>query len=114
VQDAAVTVAIRDRRLVAEQSAQRSGAQPRDSRVSVMSSPNLDLDIELHQLEREWRRVYEASILARGNYQLLAARNAGADVLDAAKERLDRADALKARVAAKIEWLEASLLRQGA
>jgi hypothetical protein len=79
-----------------------------------MSSPNLDLDIELHQLEREWRGVYEASILARGNYQLLAARNAGADILDAAKERLDRADALKARIAAKIEWLEASLLRQGA
>ena len=75
---------------------------------------SLDLDSQLNQLELEWRDVYEASILARSSYQSLAARSAGAEVLDVAKERLDRAEALKARVSTRIERLEASLLRAAA
>ena len=45
---------------------------------------SLDLDSQLNQLELEWRDVYEASILARSSYQSLAARSAGAEVLDVA------------------------------
>jgi hypothetical protein len=70
----------------------------------------MDLDGQMDQLELEWRRAYEASIAARGDYQSLAARGAGADLLDVAREGLERAEAFKARVMARIERLEDSLL----
>jgi hypothetical protein len=77
------------------------------------SSFDFDLDTQMSQLEFEWRQGYEASIAARAEYQALAAdRNANCDSLDAARERLDRAEALKARVMAKIERLEDHLLSQ--
>jgi repressor of nif and glnA expression len=76
-----------------------------------MSSLDFDLDMQMNTLEHEWRQGYEASILARAEYQALAAnRKAKAAALDAARERLDRAEALKARVMAKIERLEERLL----
>jgi hypothetical protein len=62
-------------------------------------------------LESEWRQVYEASIVARADYQRLAANEkATSELLDSARERLDRAEALKARIMAKIERLEESVL----
>jgi hypothetical protein len=77
-----------------------------------MSSLDLDLDTQMNNLEREWRQGYEASIAARAEYQALAAnRKAKAAALDAARERLDRAEALKGRIMAKIERLEEKLLR---
>ena len=76
-----------------------------------MSSLDLDLDTQMNNLEFEWRQVYEASIVARAEYQALAANTkANADVLDAARERLDRAEALKARIMGKIERLEEHML----
>ncbi|HLN48850.1 MAG TPA: hypothetical protein VK251_05025 [Steroidobacteraceae bacterium] len=57
-----------------------------------MSSLDLDLDDHVSNLEFEWRQVYEASIVAR--------------------ERLDRAEALKGRIMAKIERLEDHMLSQ--
>jgi hypothetical protein len=76
-----------------------------------MSSLDFDLDTQMTSLEFEWRQGYEASIVARAEYQALAAdRKAKAAVLDAARERLDRAEALKARTMAKIERLEERLL----
>ncbi|HWJ35864.1 MAG TPA: hypothetical protein VNR70_11385 [Steroidobacteraceae bacterium] len=78
-----------------------------------MSSLDLDLDTQMVHLEYEWREVYEASIVARADYQSLAASKAAtAALLDMARERLDRAEALKARIMAKIERLEDSLLSQ--
>ncbi|MGO9513695.1 MAG: hypothetical protein ACLP2F_08650 [Steroidobacteraceae bacterium] len=78
-----------------------------------MSSLNLDLDTQMNNLEFEWRQAYEASIVARTEYQALAADpKAKADLLDAARERLDRAEALKARIMAKIERLEDHMLSQ--
>ena len=72
-----------------------------------MNSPNLDLDTQMVDLEYEWRHAYEASMIARGDYQSLAASTAAtAELLDMARERLDRAEALKARIMAKIERLE--------
>ncbi len=72
-----------------------------------------DLDTQLHQLEREWRSGYEASIAARADYQRLAADPAtAADVLDQARERLERAEAAKARVMVRIERVEGALLGQ--
>lgn len=77
-----------------------------------MSSLDFDLDTQMNNLEREWRQGYEASIAARAEYQALAAdRKAKAAALDAARERLDRAEALKARIMAKIERLEEKLLQ---
>ena len=76
-----------------------------------MSSLDLDIDTQLVNLESEWRQAYEASIAARAEYQSLAAdRKARAAVLDAARERLDKVEALKERIMAKIERLEDSLL----
>jgi hypothetical protein len=73
-----------------------------------------DFDIEMNRLEFEWRQGYEASIAARAAYQALAAnRNAQAELLDAARERLDRAEAAKSRIMAKIERLEDHLLSRG-
>jgi hypothetical protein len=78
-----------------------------------MSSLDLDLDSQMNNLELEWRQAYESSIAARGDYQSLAANSkANADRLDMARERLDRAEALKARIMAKIERLEVAMLGQ--
>lgn len=76
-----------------------------------MSSLDFDLDEQMNRLESEWRQGYEASIAARAEYQALAAlRTASAELLDAARERVDRAEALKARIMIKIERLEDQML----
>jgi len=76
-----------------------------------MSSFDLDLDTQMSNLELEWRQAYEASIATRADYQKLAANpKASVDLLDAARERLDRAEALKARIMVKIERLEDQVL----
>ncbi len=76
-----------------------------------MSSLDLDLDAHMNNLETEWRQAYETSIAARADYQALAASpKASADMLDLARERLDRTEALKARIMAKIERLENNIL----
>jgi hypothetical protein len=78
-----------------------------------MSSLDLDLDAHMNNLETEWRQAYESSIVARADYQALAASpKPKADLLDMARERLDRTEALKARIMAKIERLEDSILGQ--
>jgi hypothetical protein len=76
-----------------------------------MSRTDLDFDAQMTLLESEWRQGYEASITARAAYQALAAdRGAKAALLDAARERLDRAEAQKSRIMAKIERLEDRIL----
>jgi hypothetical protein len=76
-----------------------------------MSSLDFDFDMQMIHLESEWRQGYEASIIARAEYQALAAnRKTKARALDAARERLDRAEASKAKIMAKIERLEERLL----
>ena len=78
-----------------------------------MSSLDLDLDSQMNNLELESRQAYETSIGARADYQTLAANpKAKADLLDRARERLDRAEALKARIMGKIERLEDTMLGQ--
>jgi DNA repair ATPase RecN len=76
-----------------------------------MSSLDFDIDAKLMQLETEWRRAYEATMEARAEYQRLASDGrANAGVLDHARERLDRAEALTAQIMIKIERLEAHML----
>jgi hypothetical protein len=78
-----------------------------------MNSLHLDLDAHMHDLELEWRQAYESSIAARAEYQALAASpEANADLLDLARERLDRTEALKARIMTNIERLEDTMLGQ--
>jgi hypothetical protein len=75
------------------------------------SDLEFDLDTQMSRLKFEWRRGYEASIIARAEYQALAAnRTANAESLDGARERLDRAEALKQRIMVKIERLEDDML----
>ena len=76
-----------------------------------MSSLDLDIDTLLINLESEWRQAYEASIIARADYQALAMdRKARAAELDRARERLDKTEAMKERIMVKIERLEDRLL----
>jgi len=86
---------------------QSKGATP-------MSSLELDVDVQLVTLESEWRQAYEDSILARGEYQALAVSdNATAELLDLARERMERAEAVKERIMNRIEWLEGYMLGLG-
>ena len=78
-----------------------------------MSSLDFDLDTQMNHLEMEWRKAYESSIVARSDYQILASSTkAGANLLEMARERLDRTEALKARIMARIERLEDNMLGQ--
>jgi hypothetical protein len=66
----------------------------------------VDFDARLSGLEQDWRREFEASIAARAAYQMLAGRrSADAESLDAARERMDRAEAEKARILTAIDRL---------
>jgi hypothetical protein len=79
-----------------------------------MSSLDLEPDGQMSRLEREWRSAYESSMLARADYQILAASSkANANLLDLAAERLDRSEALKARIMARIDRMEDSMLGRG-
>jgi hypothetical protein len=76
-----------------------------------MSSLDFDLDSQMNNLEAEWRQVYEAGIVARADYQALASDTAAnARLLEKARERLERSEVMKARIMAKIERLEATML----
>jgi hypothetical protein len=76
-----------------------------------MSSLDFDLDLHMNNLEGEWRQAYESSIVARADYECLAANpKAKSGLLDKARKHLDRAEALKARIMAKIERLEDTIL----
>jgi hypothetical protein len=76
-----------------------------------MSSLDFDLDSRMNSLEQEWRQAYESSIVARADYQSLAAiPKADSQLLDLARDRVDRTEALKARIMAKIERLEDAML----
>jgi hypothetical protein len=79
-----------------------------------MSSLDFDLDSRMNNLEQEWRLAYESSIVARADYQSLAiGPKTDSKLLDLARDRLERTEALKARIMAKIERLEDSLLGRG-
>jgi ribosome modulation factor len=78
-----------------------------------MSSLDFDLDMQMDNLELEWRQGYEAGIAARAAYQSLAASaTTDAEFLHLARRRLERAEALKAKIMAKIKRLESSVLGQ--
>jgi len=78
-----------------------------------MNTPDLDADTQVVQLAvlvRGWYAAYESGIAARAEYQTLARReDAGSELMDRAWERLDRAEARKARVLLKIERLQETL-----
>jgi len=83
-------------------------------RGNPVNRADLELDAQICSLELEWRVAYDASIVARAEYQRLAAQ-AGVSVedLDHARERLERAEAKKGRIMAKIERLEDHMLGEG-
>jgi hypothetical protein len=83
------------------------------NRSKSMSTLDFDLDLRMNGLEREWRQAYEASISARADYQSMALDpRVNPTRLHKARVHLDRTEALKARVMAKIECLEDSVLGQ--
>jgi hypothetical protein len=82
-----------------------------NSEVEPMSSLNLELDGRIEALELEWRLAYEAGRQARAEIESTPADTlAERRILSLAGERLERLEAQKARIMAKIERLEESLL----
>jgi hypothetical protein len=76
-----------------------------------MSSLDLELDGRIDDLELEWRAAHEATIIARAEYRALGAdAKVNAAALEGARERLRRAETAEARIFAKIELLEDSML----
>jgi hypothetical protein len=76
-----------------------------------MSSLDLELDSKMDDLELEWREAREASIIARAEYLALGADLvANAALISTACDRLRRAETREARIYAKIELLEDSML----
>jgi hypothetical protein len=76
-----------------------------------MSSLDFELDSQMSHLESEWRQAYEAGNHACAELKALAASpTVKAIMIEQARERLNRSEALKARIMAKIERLEDSFL----
>ena len=76
-----------------------------------MSSLDFDLDSQMSHLEAEWRQAYETSVGARAEIQALTATpKPNAAAIAKAQTRLERAEGLKARIMAKIERLEDTVL----
>jgi len=76
-----------------------------------MSSLDLELDNQMSNLESEWRQAYEAGNVARADLNALAASpRVKPSVIEQARERVNRSEALKARIMAKIERLEDNFL----
>jgi hypothetical protein len=72
-----------------------------------MSSMDLELDGQTSDLEMEWRQAHDAVMAARADYErVLDCCRAKGGLIDIARIRLGRAEALKARLYAKIERLE--------
>jgi hypothetical protein len=83
----------------------------RTARREPMSFLDPDLDEQMSQLQLEWRQAYESGIVARSYYQTLAANEQmNTELLDMARERLDRTVVLKAQIMAKIERIEDKML----
>jgi hypothetical protein len=82
-----------------------------NSEVEPMSSLDLELDGRIETLELEWRIAYEAGRQARAQIESIPADTlADRRILSLAGERLERLEAQKARIMAKIERLEDSML----
>lgn len=76
-----------------------------------MSSLDFDLDAQISNLELEWRLAYDIGAVARTEYRALAAQPAASmEILDAARDRLERAESKKSRIMGRIERLEDSML----
>jgi hypothetical protein len=77
-----------------------------------MSSLDLDLDGRIEALELEWRLAYEAGLQARAEIESTPANTlADKRIVSMAGDRLERLEAQKARIMAKIERLEESMLQ---
>jgi hypothetical protein len=76
-----------------------------------VSSLDFDLDNQMSSLESEWRHAYEVSIEVRAELEVLAGSlKPDTFALAKAQDRLERAEELKARIMAKIERLEDTIL----
>jgi hypothetical protein len=78
-----------------------------------MNSLDLELDGRIEALELEWRLAYEAGQQARAEIESTTTNTmANRRIISLAGERLERLEAQKARIMAKIERLEDSMLGQ--
>lgn len=72
-----------------------------------MSSLDFERDSQMSHLESEWRLATQAGNDARAELKALAAcPTVKAIMIEQARERLNRSEALKARIMARIERLE--------
>jgi hypothetical protein len=76
-----------------------------------MSSLDLELDGDVNDLETEWRRAYEVFVAARTDYERLQdCCKANGGLLDVARMRMERAEAIKMRLMARVERAEDRLI----
>ena len=52
-----------------------------------MSSLDFDLDMTMSRLEREWRHAFDTSVIARSDYQILAASSHSGPIIRNCKDR---------------------------
>jgi hypothetical protein len=73
---------------------------------------NLDFDSKLASLESLWRQTYESSLAVRAEIDALtAAGNRDEMAVVRAQLHLERTEALKSRIMARIDRLEDSMIR---
>jgi hypothetical protein len=77
----------------------------------AMSSLDLELDGELNNLETQWRQAYEACVNARADFvRVQDCCKANGGLIDVARLRVERAEALKVRLMTKMECAEVRLI----
>ncbi len=78
-----------------------------------MHITNLDFDSKLVSLESEWRQAYESGLAARAEIEALTAAEKRDEMAVArAQLLLERTEAAKSRIMARIDRLEDSIIRR--
>ena len=78
-----------------------------------MQTTNYDLDTKLVTLESEWRQAYEQSLAARSEIEVLTALEKRDEMAVArAQLQLERVEAIKSRIMARIDRLEDAMVRR--
>jgi hypothetical protein len=80
---------------------------------TLMHITNLDFDSKLVSLESEWRQAYESGLAARAEIEALTAAEKRDEMAVArAQLLLERTEAAKSRIMARIDRLEDSIIRR--
>jgi len=78
-----------------------------------MGNFGIDLDSQLSHLEAEWRDAYESGSVARAEFlAVMVSPEFKLSTFDQARDRLDRAEAVKVQIIARMDRLEADTIQR--